>query len=748
VVFKKGQITIFIIIGIILLISIGIFIYLYQSAEITPLEDVVVPSVAQAPTEVRPIYDFVSVCVESVGKDALKKVGDYGGYIDSSKFLYNAFIPTAGDAVQFSPDSDLIIPYWWYLQSPNDCTGECVFASLRPELQRQRGKVSIEGQIDEYMNENLKICLAGLEMFEEQGFDVQEIDEITTETTIAKDSVYILVKYPLRINKAGKSFTINEYLAELDVNLGRIYALATELTNQQIEQGMLERFSLETISHFSALDDDMLPPMRDFDVKFGPGVIWYKTKISEALQEILASYMPMFQIGNTRLYMPIQAPEKTVKGETVRDKKLYENLYNRGMIVPLEENYQDLAANFVYLPWWKPYFDSNCEGEVCMPQSVSTALSFLQIGLHKYDFVYDLSFPVLVEIRDPDAFKGEGYSFKFFLEANVRNNLPMTSEFELLPSDSVSFNTMLCDLNQRTSGNVTIAVKDARTNQGIDAALVGFTCGKESCTIGETSSEGTLITQLPRCLNGLLSANKLEYQTRFVPMDVLNDQDTQAEIKLEPYRYRNFAAKKYLLSKGPTEWSLDAEKTITQAQDEDTIIMLRKQGTRFVPDFSAYGEVCGMPGAMSTAACGSPPEDNSKDIALVPGQYDVMIFSAKYAQPSIEIPPDLRSAGSGWAREEFYIPEDPIIFDKDNPFPGGFANFKWNLTAEQLDSGDTIEFYYLQVALDKIPKNRRKIEDLSEIGKSVEYSNLHRDLLEPRVFKKEQAKAHTITVKT
>ena len=383
-----------------------------------------------------------------------------------------------------------------------------------------------------------------------------------------------------------------------------------------------------------------------------------------------------------------------------------------------------------------------------MPQSMNTALSFLQIGLHKYDFSYDVSYPVLVEIRDPDAFKGAGYSFKFFLEANVRNNLPMTSAFELLPPYDVSFNTMLCDINQRTSGNTTIFVKDKRTNQGIPNAMVGFTCGQESCTIGQTSSEGKLVAQLPRCLNGLLSANKQEYQSRFIPIDVINNQDTQAEIKLEPYRYMDFAVKKYLLSKGATEWTLDTEKTVTQAQDEDTVIMLKQKGTRFTPEFNSYGEVCGMPGAMSTAACGSPPEDNSKDIALVPGLYEVMIFSAKYAQPAIEIPRDLRAAGSGLTREEFYIPEEAIIFDKENPFPGGFANFEWNLTAEQLDSGNAIEFYYMQVALDKIPKSRRKVEDLAEIGKSVEYSQLHKNLLEPRVFKKASEKAHTITVKT
>ena len=747
-VFKKGQITIFIIIGIIILISIGVFIYLYQAKVIRPFEEVVVPSVEKAPSEVQPIYDYITACVQEIGKDALKRIGDYGGYADSANFLFNPFSPTSGDAVQFSPDSDLIIPYWWYLKSENDCTGECVFSSMRPDIRRRSGKITIEGQLDEYVNANLKDCLAGFAPFVAQNFEFKELGPVETETTIAKDTVYFLVKYPLRITRGDQSFTVKEYLGELELNFAKIYELATDLVNAESEYGMLEHFTMELIAHFSALDRNMLPPSDAFEVETGVGIIWYKTQVAERLQEILTSYIPLLQAGNTRLYMPILAPAETVKGEPVRDKELYEVLYNRGMIIPFEKDYKDLAVSFAYLPWWKPYFDANCEGEVCMPQSVSTNIFTLLIGIHKYDFAYDVSYPVLVEIRDPDAFKGEGYSFKFFIEANVRNNMPMPAIFEPLPVYEVSLNSMLCDPHQRTSGNVTIFVKDARTQQGIDKALVGYTCGKESCTLGETSAEGVLITRLPRCLGGMLSANKMEYQTKLAPLDVLDNRSLEAEILLEPYRYMDFAVKKYLLGKGATEWTLDTGNALVQAQDEDTIILLNKETSRLEPAFSAFGEVCGMPTAKSPAACGSPPEDNSEHIAVVPGKYHVSIFSSKYAQPPIEIPRDKRIAGSGLTKQEYYIPEDPIIFDKTNPFPSGFAEFEWNLTAEQLDKGDTIEFYYINIALDKVPKSRRKIEDLGEIGKAVDYSKLYRSYMEPRIYSKEREKSTTITVKT
>jgi len=742
VVLKKGQVTIFIIIGIILVISVGIFIYLYQAKVIRPFEEVVIPTVAKAPSEIRPVQDFVTACVETVGKEALRKVGDYGGYVDTSQFLYNPFIPTEGDAVQFSPDSELVIPYWWYLKSSNDCTGKCVFSSLRPELHRVSGKISVEGQLDKYMNEHLKDCLAGFAPFVAQNFEFKELGPVETETTVSKDTVYFLVNYPLRISRADQSWDIREYLAELDLNLGRMFELGTDLVNLESEHRMIEKFTIELVSSFSDLDKNMLPPTNDVDVQFGQGIIWFKSRIASALQEILASYIPMMQVGNTRLYMPVFAPED----EDIRDKELYEAVYNRNMIIPLEKEYRDISASLSYIPWWPIYFDANCEGEVCMAQSVSSNLKFLQIGLHKYAFAYDVSYPVLVELRDPDAFKGEGYSFKFFIEVNMRNNFPMPSVFEPLEAFDISFNSMLCDPYQKTSGNVTITVKDARNKRGVDEALVGYTCGRESCTLGQTSN-GTLVTQLPRCLGGLLSASKIEYETRMVPLDVLDNRSLEAEILLEPYRYMDFAVKKYLLSKGSTEWSLDANKTVNQARDEDTMIMLRRITDQFSPSFAAIGEVCGLPNAKSAAACGSPPSDNSEHIALIPGEYQVSIYSVKYPRPSIEIPRDLRTAGSGLTKEEFYVPEEPIVFDERNPFPAGFANFNWTLTAEQLDSGDAVEFYYINIALDKVPKRRRKIEDLGEIGKAIDYSTLYRKALEPRVFRKSKAKESTITVK-
>ncbi|MEM4263600.1 MAG: hypothetical protein QW666_01740 [Candidatus Woesearchaeota archaeon] len=733
--FKKGQVTIFIIIGIIILTALGIGIYIYTTKAIKPLEEAALPAIQKVPAEAQPIQDYITNCVESTAKTALHRIGDYGGYIDSSKFEYNPIEPTEGDAVQFSPDSDLIIPYWWHLKSPNDCTGKCEFSSNRPALRKSEGSPSIEEQVNEYINTHLKECLAGFPTLTAQGFEFTEKGTPKTETTIAKENIVIHVKYPIQAKKADKKFDLNEYAVSLELNLGEMYQLATEIINAQAENGILEHFTKELITGFSGLDKNQLPPTGEIDIKLGTGTIWVKYEVAQRIEEILTSYVPMLQVGNTRYYGYIYAPEKTATGEKIRDEKLFENIYNRNMLfTATNKTYPTLGIRFTYLPWWTPYFDLNCNDQACMPESITSTNIFV-FGLQKYSFAYDLSYPVLVEMYDPTALKGEGYSLKFFIEANMRNNFPMPPIFEPMKTLAIITTSMLCDANQRTSGNITIKVLDSRTKKGIEGAMVGYRCGSESCSLGETIN-GTIKTQMPRCLGGQLSASHLDYQTSLLQFDVIDDKPAEATIELMPYTIVDFTAKKWLLKKG-VEWSLDTTAPHNQDADENTLVIMRRKTES--PDdvqFSVFAEICGRPGAQTPAACGTPQEDISKGIKIIPGKYEVKIYSFKYPKPKLVIPKDKRIIPLPWGRKEYYVPEEDIVFDETSPFPSGFAEFELEIKPEQLEHMNAIEIYYINIALDKLPESLRKIEDLSVMGKAKAYSQEYRKLLEPKYYRR------------
>src|SRR5574341_2475565 len=74
---KRGQITIFIIIGIVLLLSVGVALYFYQARVTEPIKRLVA-----VPEEVQQIYDYVATCANQIGKDGLLIMGTQGGYIN------------------------------------------------------------------------------------------------------------------------------------------------------------------------------------------------------------------------------------------------------------------------------------------------------------------------------------------------------------------------------------------------------------------------------------------------------------------------------------------------------------------------------------------------------------------------------------------------------------------------------------------------------------------------------------------
>ncbi len=731
---KKGQITLFLIVGIILILLIGIFIYVQRAKILRPIEEER-PIVAEVPLEAQPINDYTTNCIYDVAKDGLIKLGDHGGYIDHRRLSFNPIEPTTKEAVQFSKNSDLVIPYWWYMSAANPCQGTCEFSTERPPLYQEVSRDSIESQLNEYIDANLKACINNFKPFTEQGFSFMD-GQVKTKTSIAQNDVFFLVNYPVTIKKQGNTFEIEEYAVEIPLNLREIYFLATNITNLQAQYGFIEKDIRQLIDVFSSLHSGDLPPVSELDIEFGTGTVWIKTTVIEKLKEILVSYIPLLQVAGTRNYRFIESPVN------VRDPDLYETIYNRGMIIPLEEDHPSLNVRFSYLDLWEPYFDLNCRGELCQPDSMGSTLGFV-FGIQRYNFAYDVSLPVLVEISNPDAFGGEGYSFKFFLEANMRNNRPMTANFAPLETISAPRTSLLCDLDKRSNHEITINVIDGKTKQKVDAADITLNCGSESCTIGRTIN-GSLTANFPRCLGGIAGVDKTDYESGFAPLDTYIDRNQEISIFIEPYRFIDFKVKKYLLKKNPLvkedgivvwRWRVDTQNIVNQEFDEDTLIMLERIGEDYEKEFTAVAEICGTPSLKAEIPCGNPPEDISQDIKIIPGKYKINLYTFKYPKTPVIIPPKRHCEKTGVPPFEkkkcYYIPKKPIEFNTTDPLPSGMSDFEFEIKPQDLDSASAIELYYINFALDKVPQQQRAVGDLSQLDKLDAYSEEHANLLKP-----------------
>jgi hypothetical protein len=233
---KKAQVTVFMIIGAIILAVGGVFLYSQSQAAEKSVPSVYIKG-EKIPTEFDAIREYVDSCIYKVSVDGLKLAGEHGGYIsmDDNEINKESFKitpeATESDAVIFSPGSDLVIPYWWYLKSENDCVGKCMYSSKRPDLRQSEN--SIEKQLERYVKRNLKTCLDDFKEFKEQSFIVEELGTLDVDVVIADRDVAVLVDYPIEVTKGSKA-KITKYYADLPINLERIYNLATEVTNLQL----------------------------------------------------------------------------------------------------------------------------------------------------------------------------------------------------------------------------------------------------------------------------------------------------------------------------------------------------------------------------------------------------------------------------------------------------------------------------------------------------------------------------------
>ncbi|MEA2036213.1 MAG: hypothetical protein U9O94_01795 [Nanoarchaeota archaeon] len=419
---RKGQITLFIILGIIILVSVSLFIYL--KGDIIDKETEVERIIEEVPDWARPVQMYVEDCIEDVAISAFKKMGQHGGYIDFDDyeivgryFDINLHVPTLSDAVSRSPSDLSPIAYWWYMSTkPNNCN-ECFVDSLRPTVEY------MEKQAERYVNRELLLCLDNFKSFRAQNMGF-ETGSPNTTINVNLNDVTILVDYPIEVRLPDFTVDMEQFFVRLDFDFNSTYLLASSIAGWEMGDMFLEDITMYLIGGNSLpLDSEKIPPTfwPDNEVsittwqKEGEGGV--REKIGE---EILGGRIPLIQINNTR----------NPKHITVSDP-IEQGAYDVLFLDFLSNNFPDQKVDFFYNPNWEYYLDITPRNGNILRPSTSRTGSPLGLGFftsettNYYEFFYDISFPVIVVIRDNSSLTKhgeEGYTFMFGLEVNIRDN--------------------------------------------------------------------------------------------------------------------------------------------------------------------------------------------------------------------------------------------------------------------------------------------------------------------------------------
>ena len=657
---KKSQVTIFIIMGLILLISTILFLFLKGNIireEIAPGVSMIVE---ELPTEFSPVKPFVEECLIRTTKEGLEILGRRGGYIYTNK------LNPGLDSVYFAPFSDPIIPYWFYLDSDMSCHAGCKFNSKRLT------KNAIAKQLTQYVEENLMSCLRDFKGIEELGFEV-EASTPKVEVIIARDDVVAKLEYPMTVSRNEQRFELQNFYANLNLDFDKIYEMALYITQLQREYRFLEGHTLNLIDGFSAKEAHMLPPRYDSDFSVGGVVRWKKPEVKQNLQNVVAAYIQVLRMMDTPNWVEIRTTNQ------YGDK-----LYNHGMAVPNNSSINDLEVQFQYYDFWDMYFDLNCNGNICEPQSAFNDLIPINFGLERYHFAYDVSYPVMVEIYDANAFNGQGYTFNYMLQANLRDNQPLTSDFEPLIAIDTFEPTMLCDEDKRHSGEIRIELYDTLSNEKIDDADILYSC-IEACYIGKTK-DGMLNEKFPICTGGTVEIRKEGYEDYSFSLSTSVNHKSVYRIQLNPVKEIEIELKKRVLKKMPGGWS-NINQVIDLEEKDTATIMLTK------------------PGAVDLVEPGDK-------LRISEGEFEIDIHLN--TEKEIYIP---GRVDNGFVVDELYQKE---IYST--------TSFTYTFTKADLQK-DKLTFYVWYADLWSVPESQRVMEDMDLVTLYESMtSQYHRDL--------------------
>lgn len=578
----KGQVTTFIVIGIIILL--GIILYLiFANKQITSSEG----QAAEVPTEFSPLNEYIESCIAKVGKEGIQQIGYHGGYIDLQRYGLQpkALNPTQGNAFLLNPqDPESGVAYWQYFKSDNECEVNCECGTEQPVLKKEDGGPSVEKQLEDYIVATLPACLNDFSSFKRQGYQITAPDSVKAGARVREEDVLFLVEYPVEATIDGATYTIKEYSAAVPVMLPRMFDAAQSVVAAQRNYTYLEKWTMELISGFGlGIDQNRLPPIAASELDpFSAPTYWVKYNvISDIQKNVLPQYIPFL----------------TVLGSRNFNSNVLGTFYERAIVPVSSEayDYSGLDVSFKYYTWWNPYIDitgRGIKGERIGPESASSSL-FSWVGIQRYNFYYDVSYPVIVDVYDPEAFNGEGMHLMYGIETNVRNNRPLNCSGAGITQYATPTGSLFCD-PQQACADVTIETVSAKDNMPLDKVTLYYTGGKESCSAGFTTlSDGTtaLSASLPQCVGSACALNAVREGYWFVPestavrcdstsacaQDAVLCNGEMKQLKLEPFRNTSVVVmKKKMLKQKEKTWAFNnqAEPLLS---NEYVVITLTKQ---------------------------------------------------------------------------------------------------------------------------------------------------------------------------
>ncbi|MCX8193782.1 MAG: hypothetical protein N3G19_00220 [Candidatus Pacearchaeota archaeon] len=444
---KKAQVALFVIIAIVI-IAVTLLIFFVFRARVAPL-----------PSNLQPVESYFKDCIGLKLKEAVQIAGLQGGYIELPEFEAGSSYMPFSNQLNFLGIS---LPYWFYVSGNN------IAKEQKPDLQE------IERQFSKYLKEKIRECdFAG---FRTRGYLLNFSGEPKVEVVVKTSSIETTVLWPLSIGFGDETATISEHKVSIKSNFGSLFDDASAIFNYQQEKIFLENYSLDVLRLYAPVDG--------IELSCAPK-IWQKSQIENDIKKALEANLAFIKI----------------KGSDYSLTKLE----NRYFVVDIGKNIGS-NVNFLYNPSWSLRFElwpSEDGFVIAEPIGIQPGLGILSafgFCYVPYHFVYDLYFPVVIQLTKGD----ELFQFPVVVvidKTQARN------------ASVAEVGEVVLDICQYKTQDAIFYSYDENLNPV--EADVYFKCFNQICSLGKTKmkeGKAMLEAKVPRCYNGFIIARAPDFK--------------------------------------------------------------------------------------------------------------------------------------------------------------------------------------------------------------------------------------------
>ena len=208
---KKSQATLFIILGIVIIVLVALFMYARKTI-LMPLT----PENLQS--EMDRLEEKILDCVGEVGDKYIVKIGLQGGYLSTPKGTYRLW-------------NDTTVSYlcWNQLGKPT-CTNRLLTIE------------DMEKRLNEAIKNGLRECLNVHKFLPRwKRYNVEIGKKYDVETDIKREKVFVTLKYPIKLKGKEAEVSKEEFIKVFDYPLGRLYDVSQDILSFETQFGEFDQ---------------------------------------------------------------------------------------------------------------------------------------------------------------------------------------------------------------------------------------------------------------------------------------------------------------------------------------------------------------------------------------------------------------------------------------------------------------------------------------------------------------------------